>query len=228
MKMKDLIKSERPREKMISCGPSGMSNGELLSIILRNGSRNESALDLSRRLLYESGSLAGLFNESSDWLRSFKGIGPCKSAEIMAAFELGKRFMEEASGVTQKPIVTAQMVFDLVAPRLKGLHHEESRALFLNAKNYLLSQEQIGVGDGSSTIIDVPRILRLALERKASGLILIHNHPTGNPSPSEADIETTKSLRSALNALGLCLLDHIIISDRKFFSFADDSLYEAP
>lgn len=212
---------------MIASGPSGLSNGELLAIVLRNGSKGESALELARRLLESGGSLAGLFNKTADWLKSFDGVGPCKSAEILAVFELGKRFMEESSGATKTPIVTARMVFDLVAPRLKGLAHEETRALFLNAGNYLLSQEQIGIGDGASTIIDVPRILRLALEKKASGMILIHNHPTGNPHPSKADIETTKSLKTALNALGLNLLDHVIVSDRKFFSFADDSLYEA-
>ncbi|MDO5321536.1 MAG: DNA repair protein RadC [Bacteroidia bacterium] len=227
MKMMELCAEERPREKMISAGPSGLSNGELLAIVLRNGSKGESALELARRLLESCGSLAGLFNKTADWLKSFDGVGPCKSAEILAVFELGKRFMEESSGATKTPIVTARMVFDLVSPRLKGLAHEETRVLFLNAGNYLLSQEQIGVGDGVSTIIDVPRILRLALEKKASGMILIHNHPTGNPRPSEADIETTKSLRTALNALGLSLLDHVIVSDRKFFSFADDSLYEA-
>lgn len=227
MKMLELCTEERPREKLIASGPSGLSNGELLAIVLRNGSKGESALELARRLLDAAGSLAGLFNKSTDWLSSFDGVGPCKSAEIIAVFELGKRFMEEASGASNAPIVTARMVFDLVAPRLKGLAHEETRALFLNAGNYLLSQEQIGIGDGASTIIDVPRILRLALEKKASGMILIHNHPTGNPHPSKADIETTKSLKTALNALGLNLLDHVIVSDRKFFSFADDSLYEA-
>lgn len=226
MKMKDMCESERPREKMMSLGPSGLSNGELLAILLRNGTAEESALDLARRLLGEAGGrLADLFNMTAERMKALPGIGPCKAAEVMAAFELGKRFLEESSGIPDKPLVSARSVYELTAPRMKGLAHEEIRVLFLNNRNCLMAQVQIGVGDSGSTVLDIPRILRHALERKATAIILIHNHPAGNPHPSVADLEMTKSLKTALNTLGISLLDHIIVSDSLFFSFADNRLY---
>ncbi|MCQ2182352.1 MAG: DNA repair protein RadC [Bacteroidales bacterium] len=227
MKIKEINESERPREKMISMGPSGLSNGELLAVILRNGTKDESVLDLARRILSNCDDRLGrLFSMTPQQLGVIKGIGPCKAAEVMAVFELGKRFLEESSGVGDCPVVSARMVYDLLAPRLKGIGHEECRVLFLDSRNRLISQEQICVGNAGETAIDVPRILRRALDMRASGAILVHNHPAGNPKPSVADIELTKTLKAALNALSLSLLDHVIISDDRFFSFAEDRLYE--
>lgn len=226
MKMKDMCASERPREKMMGLGPSGLSNGELLAILLRSGTTEESALDVARKLLGEAGGrLADLFNMTAERMRSVPGIGPCKAAEVMAAFELGKRFMEESTGISDKPLVSARAVYDLTAPRMKGLGHEEIRVLFLNRANRLMAQEQVGIGDSGSTVLDIPRILRHALEHRAAAVILIHNHPAGNPNPSSADLEMTKSLKNALNTIGISLLDHIIVSDCLFFSFADNRLY---
>ena len=225
--MKDICENERPREKMMSLGPEGLSNGELLAIILRNGTREESALDLSRKMLELSeGKLIGLFNMPAERLKSISGIGPCKAAGILAAFELGKRFLEESSEIQEKPIVSARMVYTAMIPRLKGVRHEQVWALFLNSFNYLLSAEQIGIGNSGATVLDVPRVLRMALDKCAENVILVHNHPTGNPRPSKADLEMTESLRTALNAIGLSLLDHVIISDRRFFSFSEDRMYE--
>jgi len=227
MKIKDISQSERPREKMISKGAAGMSNGELLAIILRSGTREESAIELARRLLETCDNrLVRLFNMTSRQLEAVKGIGPCKSAEVMAAFELGKRFMEESSGAGDCPVVSSRMVYDLLAPRLKGMGHEECSVLFLNGANRMISRERICVGNAGETSIDVPRILRRALDIGAAGAILVHNHPSGNPRPSLADIEMTKTLKTALNTLNLSLLDHVIISDDRFFSFAEDRLYD--
>lgn len=227
MKIKEIDRKERPREKMISFGAAGMSNGELLAIILRNGTMEVSAIELARKLLEICGGRLGrLFNMSIGELRKIHGIGPCKAAEIVAAFELGKRFIEENSGVEERPLVSARMVYDYIAPRMKGLGHEECRVLFLNGRNRLISHEQICIGNSSETAIDVPRILRRAIDQNASSAILVHNHPSGNPKPSLADIEMTKSLKSALDTLSMSLLDHVIISDNRFFSFAEDRLYE--
>lgn len=210
----------------MSLGPGGLSNGELLAILLRNGTAGESVIELARKLLEEAGGrLTWLFNMTPERMRSVPGIGPCKSAEVMAAFELGKRFMEESSGLSDSPIVSARSVYELTAPRMKGLSHEETRVLFLNGHNCLLAQERIGIGDSSATILDIPRLLRLAIERRASGVILIHNHPSGNPLPSDADLEMTKSLKLSLNSLGISLIDHIIVSDCRFFSFSDNRTY---
>lgn len=227
MKIKEISESERPREKMMALGASGMSNGELLAVLLRNGTVRISALDLAREVLdICEGSLGKLFNMTAEELCAVDGIGPCKAAEVMAAFELGKRFLEENSGAGRDPVVSARMVYNLLIPRLKGLEHEECRVLFLNGGNRVVSQERICVGNAGETTIDVQRILKRALDLKASGAILVHNHPSGNPKPSMADLEMTKTLKTAMNTLNLSLLDHIIIADNKFFSFAEDRLYE--
>ena len=213
MKIKDLCESERPREKMMRFGPASLSDGELIAVLLRSGSRTDSALDLSQRLLAMSR------------MSSIPGIGSVKVASVLAAFELGKRFLAEGSCIQKKPVVTSRMVYDIMIPSLKGLKHEECWVLLLNDSNYLLSKVRVTSGGGRSTVIDVRQVVRLALDRSASGIILVHNHPSGNPHPSEADITQTDSLHKASGACGLELLDHVVVCDDSFFSFSDDKMY---
>lgn len=226
MKISDLCESERPREKMLSMGPSALGNSELLAILLRTGTAQESALELSQKLLRLcEGRLSELFNLSSDALVGLQGIGPCKAATVQAALELGRRFLLEESALDKNPIVSARMVFDAMIPLLKGVRQEECWVLFLNGSNYLLGKERVSIGDCRSTQIDISRIVRRALEKKAPALILVHNHPTGNPHPSKADADLTERLHSACNSLQIELLDHVIVSDDCFFSCADEKLY---
>lgn len=223
--MKELCEAERPREKMLALGPASLGNGELLAILLRNGTRKESALDLAQRMLAGcDGHLSELFNLSSDKLRKIPGIGPCKACSVQAALELGRRFLQEESSVVRKTVSDAGSVYDIMIPKLKGLRHEECWVLFLNAHNYLISSEMITKGSTVSTIIDIGQIVRKALDKSATGIILVHNHPTGNPHPSKADVEQTDALHTACKALGIDLLDHVIVSDGRYFSFSDDKM----
>ncbi|MCR4824952.1 MAG: DNA repair protein RadC [Bacteroidales bacterium] len=228
MKIKDLCADERPREKMLARGAGSLSDGELLAVLLRSGSREESALDLARRLLaLAGGSLGALFNLPLDKLLSLSGMGPCKAGSVLAAFELGRRFLQEASSVVKTPLVTARQVYNRMIPQLKGLRHEECWILFLNEHNYLLDKMMMSSGGGNSTVIDVRQIIRRALDKGAASLILVHNHPTGNPTPSQADIRQTDGLRKGVGAVGMSLLDHVVVADDSFFSFAEDRMYQA-
>lgn len=222
MKITELSKNERPREKLLELGPTGLSNGELLAVILREGFGELNALDLARLILDESGgTLSGLFGMDAERLCGIYGVGAFKAAAILAALELGKRLVEESSNVSHQPILTARMVFDLMIPRMKPLQHEECWVLFLNTKNYLTGKIKIGEGGIDSTVMDQRRILREALEHGATGVILVHNHPSGNPSPGKADISVTDKLKTALNAVGLQLLDHVVVAAGSFFSFSE-------
>lgn len=213
---------------MMARGASSLSNGELLSVLLRNGNSRESALELSQRLLaMADGRLSELFNFPAEKMCSVPGIGFAKASSVLAAFELGKRFLSEGSSVEKKPLVTARMVFDVMLPQLKGLKHEECWILLLNDSSYLTSKQRVTSGGGRATVIDVRQVVRLALDRSASGIILVHNHPSGNPHPSAADIKQTDALHKAAEACAIDLLDHVVICDDCFFSFSEERMYSA-
>ena len=225
MKMKEMGAGERPRERMTALGPGALSNGELLSVILRNGSCGENVIDLSRRLLAVAGNtLTGLFSMTSERMSAIRGLGPCKAASIQAALELGRRFAEEGAVMERRPVTTARMVFELIRPFLKGLRHEECWVIYLNNSNYVQDKCRITAGSGDQTAIDIKQIVRLALDKSAASLILVHNHPSGNPRPSEADVKYTERLHEAAGSMGIALLDHVIICDDCYFSFSDDGM----
>ena len=184
MTIKELRADERPREKMLARGAGSLSDGELLAVLLRSGNRECSALDLARQLLdLADGRLSALFNLPPDRMLALGGIGPGKAASVLAAFELGRRFLQEASSVVKSPVLTARRVHELMLPRLKGLQHEECWVLFLNDHQYLVGKVRVTSGGGNSTTIDIRQIIRMALDKAASALILVHNHPSGNPTP---------------------------------------------
>ena len=226
MTIKELRADERPREKMLARGAGSLSNGELLAVLLRSGNRECSALDLARQLLdLADGRLSALFNLPPDRMLALGGIGPGKAASVLAAFELGRRFLQEASSVVKSPVLTARRVHELMLPRLKGLQHEECWVLFLNDHQYLVGKVRVTSGGGNSTTIDIRQIIRMALDKAASALILVHNHPSGNPTPGPADIRQTEALRKGVSAVGLTLLDHVVVADDCCFSFSDDRMY---
>ena len=226
MKIKELSAAERPREKMLSRGAGSLSDGELLAVLLRSGNRDASALDLARQLLgLADGRLSALFNLPQERMLSLPGIGPGKAASVIAAFELGRRFLQEEFSLVKKPLLTARSVYETMLPQLKGLQHEECWVLFLNDHNYLAGKTKVTSGGGSSTVIDVRQVIRTALDRGASAIILVHNHPSGNPTPSPADVRQTDAVRKGVGAVGLTLLDHVVVADDSFFSFSDDRMY---
>lgn len=225
MKIKEMSLDERPREKMSEKGASALSNAELIAIILRTGTGKMNALETARHLLKSSGgSLTELAGASAEKMMKTEGIGRMKAITISAALELGRRFASEKAPFQKTAIKNAGMVYKIMSPLLKGLLHEECWVLFLNRANFVIDKEKASSGGTTATIIDTKRIVSKALEKNASGLILIHNHPSGNPRPGKADIEQTEILKKALSTFDISLVDHVIIADDRFFSFADERI----
>lgn len=228
MKIKEMNEKERPRERLVSYGAASLGSAELLAILLRTGSGSRNVLELSQELLACAGSLTGLSSMSIERLMSLPGIGRDKAASLMAAFEIGRRFAaEKAEGGIREPITNSGQVYSIMIPVMKGLDHEECWVIFLNRSNYVLVKEKISVGGLASTTFDKMSILRKAIERKASGLIVVHNHPSGNPYPGTEDIRETASLKKASMSFGISLMDHVIVSDSCWYSFADESVTSA-
>ena len=228
MKINEIALSERPREKMMARGAQALSDGELLSILLRSGSSRASALELSQMLLSDAdGKLTTLAGESVSRLSSHPGIGPSKAVTILAAFELGRRLIAEDNGRIFPQIMDPEAIYRLMIPRLKGLRHEECWVMYLDRAHHLLSSERLSSGGSSATVIDNRMIVRRALELHADVLVLVHNHPSGSPRPGKADIEMTGRLKKAAGQFDIRLLDHVVVSDNCYFSFADEQVYMA-
>ena len=227
MKILDLFSEERPREKMCLRGAQALSNGELLAVLFRSGREGESALEMAQRLLSRvEGSLSRLFLMSLAELQAVPGVGPGKACAVLAACELARRFMLEGAVAEKRPVTCARMVYDLMLPRLKGLDHEEFWVMYLNSSWYYLGCDKVTSGSGNSTTFDVRRVVKGALDRGAFAVAVVHNHPSGNPKPSRADIVHTTELRDACDRFDLSLLDHLVVSDDSFYSFHEDHRYE--
>ena len=227
MKLKELNIEERPRERLIAKGSSALGNAELLAILLRTGSGNKNVLEMSHELLAAAGSLTELSAMSIDKMQAIGGIGKNKAATVTAAFELGRRFAAEGSRSPCRAITNASQIFSIMFPVLKGIDHEECWILYLNRANHILYKEKVSIGGLSSTTIDTNSILRKAIEKKADGIILVHNHPSGNPQPGKADVVETERLKKAAETFSISMLDHVIISDSGYYSFADQMIYDS-
>lgn len=227
MKIKELYRDERPRERLLKNGAESLSNVELLAIMLRTGTRKMNALELARTLLGDSeGRIGGIAAMSIDKLKLLPGIGPAKAATLAAAFELGRRCADERPAKARKSISSPRDVYRLMIPHMKTLDHEECWVLFLNRANHLIGKERMTSGGLESTLIDTKMIIRKALEKKASSVILSHNHPSGNPMPGTADITQTRQLKKGLDTCDISLIDHVVIAEGSFYSFADEELME--
>lgn len=227
MKIKELFLDERPRERLLRNGAESLSNVELMAILLHTGTRSMNVLELSRSLLEVSdGKLGGIASMSIDNLLKLKGLGPAKAATLAAAFELGRRCSGERSSPGRKSVSSPGVVYRIMIPHMKTLDHEECWILYLNRSNQLIGKEMMSSGGMECTVMDCKMITRRALEKKASGLILVHNHPSGSPMPGTADINQTRNLRKALSACDISLLDHVVIADSSYYSFADEQVVE--
>lgn len=225
MKIKELSGRERPREKLSEMGPAALSSGELLAILLRTGSGEDNAVELGQRLLNAAdGKLTRLSAMSIDTMMSVKGIGKAKAVTIAAAFEIGRRFMSEAATSDKIHISNAGMVCDIMYPYMKALDHEELWCIFLNRANHIIGKEKLTSGGMSATTFDVPMIIRRVIEKKASSIIILHNHPSGDPRPGEMDRKSTGELKKALAPFGIYLTDHIVTGDGCYFSFAEEDV----
>lgn len=215
---------DRPREKLMLKGKEALSNAELIAILIGSGSRNESAVNLSKRILAATDSLNALGKMSIPQLINFKGIGEAKAIAIIAALELGRRRRAEDS-VELVKITSSKIAFEIMQPIIGELSHEEFWVIFLNNSNKVISKAQLSKGGITGTIVDVRLVYKLALENGATGLILCHNHPSGNSQPSEADKEITMKLKLAGDSLDVKVLDHLIITETKYYSFVDEGIF---
>ena len=214
MKIKEICVDERPREKMLAKGADAMSNAELLAILIGSGTQKENVLEVANRLLAEGkGKLSMIADMDARRMKEIGGIGSVRYAAIAAAFELGKRCCLEDPGIEKVPLTDAEIVYRMMLPRLKGLDHEEFWVILLNRANYIIHKEMISLGGISSTVVDSKLVVRMALDKRASGLIMVHNYPS-----------ETERMKKAANTFDIALLDHIIICDDCYFSFADDKV----
>lgn len=223
MKIKELLMDERPREKMLEKGANALSDADLLAILIRTGCGSKNAMDIARDVLKKAeGNLRNFNNMSIDDICSVKGVGPGKAVSILAALEIGKRFLREAYPLPKTSVSNSTTAWEIMLPELKGLTHEEGWILLLNRANYIICKERISQGGMHATVIDSRMIVKTALDKQASAVILFHNHPSGNPNPGNADIKQTRKLKKALAVFNIELLDHIIITDDCYYSFADN------
>ncbi len=215
---------DRPREKLLQKGKLSLSDSELIAILIGSGSRNESAVDLAKKILSSSrNNLSDLGKLSISQLCKFRGIGPAKAVTIAAALELGRRRrLEEA--LEQKKITSSNSVYEIMQPIIGDLGHEEFWILYLNNSNKIIEQYQISKGGITGTLVDVRITLKKALEVGAVSLILVHNHPSGNLKASEADKQLTGKLKTAAASLDIKILDHIIVTEKSYLSFADEGM----
>lgn len=216
---------DKPREKLMLKGKSVLSDAELIAILIGSGSRNESAVDLSKRILASvNHNLNALGKLSIAQLMSFKGIGEAKAISIIAAMELGRRRKSEEV-VELTKITSSKAVFEVMQPIIGELSHEEFWVLYLNNSNKILFKSQLSKGGMTGTVVDVRMVFKIALEQNATSIILSHNHPSGKLAPSDADIQITKKIKNAGKELDIPVLDHIIISERGYYSFADEGIF---
>lgn len=228
MKLKELNKQERPREKMIARGANALTDVELLAILLRTGTARSNVVDVARDLLRSADDRLGeVAAMSLEKIRQVDGIGPSKAVAVAAAFELGRRLSLEAGTENVARMDSPAKVYRMMLPLLRDLDHEECWALFLGKSNGLLAKERMTAGGQDFTLVDKRVVIRRAIERKASGVILVHNHPSGSPMPSVEDINQTRDLNRALSACGLQLVDHVIVAGGGFYSFSDEQVVES-
>ncbi|NJB37235.1 RadC family protein [Croceivirga sp. JEA036] len=215
---------DKPREKLVAKGRTALSDAELIAILIGSGSREESAVELSKRILaVADNNLNELGKLSIKQLMQFKGIGEAKAVSIAAALEIGRRRRGEAAAKITK-ITCSKDVFELLQPLLGDLPHEEFWIVYLNNSNKVLFKEQLSKGGITGTLVDVRLVMKNALEQGAVGLILAHNHPSGTLKASTADKQITQKLKSAAEVLDIKVLDHLIITQTAYFSFADEGV----
>lgn len=222
--IKNWSEDDKPREKLMLKGKDALSDAELMAILIGSGSRNESAVALSKRILAGAGNLNSLGKMSISQLMQFKGIGEAKAITIIAALELGRRRRAEDTAELTK-ISSSKNAFEIMQPIIGELSHEEFWVLFLNNSNRVISKSQLSKGGIAGTIVDVRLVFKLALENGATGLILCHNHPSGNSSPSDADKQITRKIKTAGEVLDVKILDHLIITETKYYSFVDEGIF---
>lgn len=226
IKLKEWAVEDRPREKLLGNGPRTLSDAELIAILIGSGNLEETAVELARRILVASGNnLNDLGRKGIDYLKTFNGIGEAKAVSIVAALELGKR-RKEAEVFVKKKITSSRDAAEFFTPLLGDLNHEEFWVLLMDRGNKIIDHFMISQGGISGTVIDVRIILKNALEKLASSLILCHNHPSGTMQASDADLKITRKIKNAAQLMDISVLDHIIIGQNSYLSMADEGILD--
>lgn len=221
--IKELPLGMRPRERLISLGPDVLSLSELIAIIIGSGSKKDSAIQLSQRLINQPGGLSQLINASVEELQQVEGVGPAKACQIKAAVELSKRI----SNITgdQLPVIKSpQDVTNLVMEEMRFLDREHFKTVILNTKNQVLAIDTVSIGSLNTSIVHPREVFKNPIKKSAAAIILLHNHPSGDPTPSREDIDVTKRLVDGGQILGIDVLDHIIIGNRRFVSLKEKNM----
>jgi DNA repair protein RadC len=220
MLLKDLPQEARPREKLLSRGPAALSDAELLALLLRSGIRGKNVLQLAQELVDRFGGVAGLLHMPAEALKTVKGLGPAKRAELVAVLELARRALVQQ--LTQKPLFsTPQAVRDYLQLQLGGLHHEVFAVLFLDSQHRLIALEEMFRGTLTQTSVYPREVVKQALTLNASSVVLAHNHPSGTAQPSRADEALTQTLKAALALVDVRVLDHFVVTASQAVSMAE-------
>lgn len=222
--IKDLPVSERPREKLCKYGADSLSNSELLALIIRTGYRRDTALDLANKILrLDSSGLAHLTNVTLEELMEINGIGACKAGQILATIEIGKR-LNRWGNKDKLRVTSPKVLFDLLTDEMKFLKKEHFKIAILDTKNQIISIENISIGTLNASIVHPRDVFNISIKKNANAIILIHNHPSGDTSPSKEDVNVTYRLKEAGELLGIKVLDHIIIGDNNYLSFKEEKI----
>ena len=218
----DWAKEDRPREKLMEKGIASLSNAELLAIIMRSGSSEDNAVELAKKILTDyNNNLSELAKATLPQLRKHKGVGETKALCIIAALELGRR--RNASEIIEKKVISSSRdIFSIFQAKLSDLPHEEFWVLFMNNSGRLTDLKQLSVGGLSDALVDIRLIMKMAIDRLSSRIALCHNHPSGNPLPSPQDVKLTQKAKEGAALLDILLVDHVIVADNKYYSFADE------
>jgi DNA repair protein RadC len=222
--IKSLAEDDRPREKLVTNGRQSLSDAELLAILLSSGNREETAIQLAQRILNSNqNSINQLAKLQLNDLKKYKGVGEAKAVTILAALEIGRR-RTDVDQEDKIKITSSKNAYNSIKAKLSDLPHEEFWAIFLSRNNNIIKIECISKGGVSGTVVDTRLIFKPAIECLASGIILVHNHPSGNLKPSQEDINLTKKIKEAARLIDMTIQDHLIIGDQAYFSFADEGL----
>ena len=220
--IREWAEDDRPREKLLNKGASALSDAELLAILVSSGNKEESAVELCKRILSDNhNNLNELARLSISDLEKYKGIGEAKAISIVAALEIGKR-RKTSDALDRKKITQSSDLFELFEPILLDLNHEEFWVAFMNGANKVLDTKRLTQGGMRQTVVDVPMLLRMGLERSSHAIAVAHNHPSRENYPSKEDLYNKKKIKTGCEAVGIRLLDHIIIAGGKYYSFADE------
>ncbi|MCT8978240.1 DNA repair protein RadC [Clostridium sp. CX1] len=223
LKIMDLPEGERPRERLLRYGVEALSNAELLAVILRSGSKKENILNLSSRIIKENGGLSGILNSTLEDFISLHGVGKVKAAQLMALVEISKRFKSYKNGDEYK-ISSPKDAADLVMEEMRSLKQEHLKVIMLNTKNVVIFTKDVSVGSLNSSIVHPREVFCDAIRKNSASIIICHNHPSGDPVPSNEDINITCRLKECGKLLGVDLLDHLIIGNGKYTSLKEKGI----